>query len=357
MKPPRDTPPPFPTWQTDFDRLAESASQCPVYLLFRERRLRLPWWRRLPVPDNGAAMLYLVLSLLLAAAMIGLTVSLGDPTFLFFLMVGLRVLAWLWPRTRIDNQRMPRALGDVFRARSVHVNAARDLWMAGIPGSEVHQALAIERLAVGLRWFHGLFALVVLGLVYLHLRQGVPQPYYILMYVPFAWFLYEAWLMGYVYTWWRTVMDEGRLVLRGWRGERARESVYTDMVRTFGTDALTFLALLPLSCCFGCTFAGFVNTGPWSWYWSAAAFAILAGLMRHRRDDLRDHLASRFNRQLAAADFAFDLYMAETVMEDPMGRTWATWAYNPKRRPMPGDPNYEYREQVPDPYREEFGDP
>ena len=344
----------FPDRLTTFDSVLARAEENRVYTMFRDRRRGGGWRRRAAdlMSSGPAAYIRLILTVLLLGA--GIAAALLVAWWLILLvpavaMVGMR-FGHAVPK---DDRRMPMRVADVFSASGYHRGAALDLWLAGIRGREVLEAIYLERAA---RWPLWLAAYGIPS-AYVLFRPSTTSvqwsPYHALFMIGAWYFLWQgAYLLHAILSLFRIWIDlAGRNAV--WRGESRRVSGIAMMAAR--PLMLAFACFLILPCVVALLLPS--PSQPHTMAFCGILLGILGFVIGQYVDDFQDSLYRGTERELRRADEAFDMFVCGTIMGEESGRAWARWVHHPARTaadkhnpvwlPTPSDFNWQMRQDEP----------
>ncbi len=308
--------PAFPRWLQRLEPFFAEADTCHVYLMFRERRRRMTIGRQLRKGLFSWTSLPIALGVLLAIAVT------------LLLPGGLCLLILLLPVVMVLAQRLQGALGKgrggvplmvrgIATSQGVYREALVDLYLAGVSGSDLIRASALERLP----WALAGIAVAALGIAAsFALMTNLLWPF-----SPMEWtyFILSAWLTVEMFlSAARTLKHDiiqGQLLpcVEYWESK----SMGRQIGAALGRSVLAFLLLFGL---FSLLFLIIFLTSGAGWWWLPIFAVVAAAVWLHvaRRRSLRT-FPRKVTEFLARADHAFDVYITSVVPDDPDGRDWA----------------------------------
>lgn len=314
---------PFPVWQRRLDPFLEAAETNLPYQLFRMRRREHGGPRFLSFATYPLMSLFkwMATGVIFAA---GLALAFFYSCFFLVLpLMTLPFIRFVSSGKRLSGASMPRSVGAVFSRHGYHEQAAIDLWMAGVSGRDVAEAIYMEQMGRA-RWFLMLAYVplwTAVWLVYI-LRVGIEGygPMMATIGLPFfAWHLFGT---LYSVLMRRHGVVEMRERLNTWRGEMPNPGILL-------VDAILTLIALALLVAFAVFPAALLLSGPSQGAGTFAGFCFLLGGLglAASKHYLHDFVLDHVQRHLAAADRAFAIFMGATVVRDDLGKAWALWAY------------------------------
>ncbi len=319
----------FPAWMRRFDpMLAAEETNC-LYHLFRMRDREHPTteWRWNPFRVELRTFFKALAAMVILTTSIVLAVTLSC-FFLSIAAILLPILRYGGARRPLDDGRLPRHASEVFSPNGYRRQSALDLWMTGLPGSEVVEAIYLERMyrVRKLLTFGPPVIAAVLWMVYV-LRAGIEGfgSMLVTLTLPFAAMGWRRLL--YILRVRQMAVSDLRILQLAWRGELRKGTgalIWHGGVTTviWLCGALLFLPPAVLMLFYRGQDAGFFAA-------SMFFFQVIVTLIAERH--AKDFYERDLERTIAGADEAFATFMSSEVAQDDLGKAWAKWYYRSGR--------------------------
>lgn len=319
---------PFPEWAIDLDPVLEKAHKNHLYMIFRERRRTYGGLLKSHGPLDWRSQIRLIAHAALWALTIwGFTVS--GPYGIFFLAVGLPLIKFILPTGVQESRRLPYRVKDLYADEGWLKAGSIDLYLAGANGRDVAEAIHLEQ------WwprFVGFTLLYIATLVFivllfddLALRHGAFWDGLIIL--SSGWLAWRGFPSAYVWFSRERAYREMRYRIARWRGEL---KWYLIPLREFAHFFAWGMIGYVFICGAGLIMFAVLQQGG---IFGVSAMMLLASWFL---PGWADEKTSRYLQNMAhecyRANLAFDLYMNERVIGDPLGRTWAIWKHQPGRQ-------------------------
>lgn len=338
--------PAFPKWLKEMDPVLQAEETNAVFQAFRARRLDYGGggWRSLFRRRARANMSPALIAMwigLLAVVFVGCLISPFVAALAAVFLVPF--IQQKSTRQRIIGEFLPKRVSQVFSEKGFFESAAIDLWLTGVKGSEVAEAIYLEKREVN--FGSSVLALLVLWLVGIvgYGMFGSPLSMHgIGLSITFTGFMVSLFLLvmvgsienisGYQLEdrleYWKDSNPIGLRILRALKGiPWALLFVGPIAALLILYVALSNWAVVPFlrgsapGSFFHYLHLRYVEYSFSGWFLFAGAY------MEVYRRLVRPRYVRRCRELIAQADYPFNAFMACTVMGDAEGAAWARWLY------------------------------
>ncbi|MEO8377477.1 MAG: hypothetical protein ABI579_07385, partial [Candidatus Sumerlaeota bacterium] len=192
----------FPKWLLRLEpHLAEIHANNRLYLIFRERRQRLPRYKRIALRLFGAHTFPSWTTILMLMGFITITVAMFFVSWSLLCcpIVVFPFIIWPWVQQRLARRRivtgkLPIWIDEVFSPEGINVQIATDLWLSGARGTDIIQAIyADTRERTWRFWVFGAVIMNTIFLVSFYIKTEL------------TWIEHQFIAFAFIFTLWQTI--------------------------------------------------------------------------------------------------------------------------------------------------------